>query len=199
MTFFNKEFRVQFATACGFFSWRLIGKWNFQVARNFFFQFHFITHKLEPIIFVFIFVVKQSPNNEGTGLNCRYVTGVQILRPRKMETSTQTSLNEDAYRNQWNNSRQEEIFLKNNDEFKHLSLDQLQRPLPQEAWEESGDDHAHYDTVVRCFVKKNSCLGDMSTRVDKASRILFPLSFMLYNIFYWVSYYNGIEILPYRL
>lgn len=86
-----------------------------------------------------------------------------------------------------------------NDDFKHLSLDQIQRPLPMEAWDESDKDHAHYDTVVRCFVRKNSCPMEMSAKVDKASRILFPLSFLLYNVAYWVTYYYGIKILPNRL
>ena len=134
-----------------------------------------------------------------SGLNCRYVSGVQILRPRKTDTSTQTSFNEDTNRNQKNNMEQEEKFHMINDEFRHLSLDEIQRPLPMEAWDESDQEHAHYDTVVRCLVKKNSCPMETSARVDKASRILFPLSFLLYNVAYWVTYYHGIKILPYRL
>lgn len=127
------------------------------------------------------------------------MSGVQILRPRKTDTSTQTSFSEDGNRNKWDANEQEEIFHIVSDEFKHLSLDQMQRPLPQEAWEENDEGYAHYDTVVRCFVKKNSCPVEMSTRVDKASRVLFPLSFLLYNIAYWVTYYYGIRVLPYRI
>lgn len=138
-------------------------------------------------------------NDRNQRLNCRYVSGVQILRPRKMETSTQTSFSEDADRNQWDHSKQEEIFHMINDEFKHLSLDQMQRPQPSEAWNESDKEHEHYDTVVRCFVKRNPCPMEMSARVDKTSRVLFPLSFLVYNIAYWLTYYHGIRVLPHRL
>ncbi|XP_078347208.1 gamma-aminobutyric acid receptor subunit gamma-4-like isoform X3 [Oculina patagonica] len=140
---------------------------------------------------------KCSMKNTG-GLNCRYVSGVQILRPRKEEIGTQAN-NEDANRNQWEADEHEEIFHMIKDEYKHLSLDQVRPPFPTEAWAEGNKESAHYDTVVRCFVKRNSCPMNISTKVDKASRVLFPLTFVVYNIAYWVTYYHGIKVLPYRL
>lgn len=134
------------------------------------------------------------------GLNCRYVSGVQILRPKKADTGTQTH-NGDGNRNQWETNEQEEIFQMIKDEYKHLSLDQMRPSLPEDPWidRDKENTHAHYDTVVRCFVKRNSCPMELSAKVDKASRILFPLTFLLYNIAYWVTYLHNIKILPYRL
>lgn len=132
------------------------------------------------------------------GLNCRYVSGVQILRPKKTETGTQTN-NKDSNRNQWETYEHEEIFQMAKDEYRHLSLDQLRPHFPTGTWVEENKEHDHYDTVVRCFVKRNSCPMELSARVDKASRILFPLTFLLYNIAYWVTYYHGITVLPYRI
>ena len=132
------------------------------------------------------------------GLNCRYVSGVQILRPRKAETGTQTN-NEEPSRNQFDTDDQEETFHMIKDEYKHLSLDQMRPPFPTEAWSEENRECAHYDTVVRCFVRRNSCQTELSAKVDKASRVLFPLTFLLYNIAYWVTYYIGIKVLPYKI
>lgn len=132
------------------------------------------------------------------GVKCSYVSGVQILRPKKKETGTQTH-NEDANLNNWEAEEQEEIFHMIKDEYRHLSLDHERPQFSTGTWVEEDKEHAHYDTVVRCFVKRNSCPMELSARVDKASRVLFPLSFLLYNIAYWVTYYYGITILPYRI
>ena len=134
-------------------------------------------------------------------MNCRYVSGVQIIRPKKADIGTQT-YNEDALnRNhlQETDEHEEEIFQMIRDEYKHLSLGQLRPPFQTEAWVERNNEQAHYDTVVRCFVKKNSCPMELSAKVDKASRVLFPLTFLLYNIAYWLTYYHGIRVLPYRI
>lgn len=132
------------------------------------------------------------------GVNCSYVSGVQVLRPKKKETGTQTN-NEEANWNKWEAEEHEEMFHMIKDEYKHLSLDHVRPHFSTGTWIEEDKEHAHYDTVVRCFVKRNSCPMELSARVDKASRVLFPLSFLLYNIAYWVTYYYGITILPYRI
>ena len=132
------------------------------------------------------------------GLNCSYVSGVQILRPKKKETGTQTST-EDANSNKWDTEEHEEIFHMLKDEYRHLSLDHVRPHFSAGTWVEENKEHAHYDTVVRCFLKRNSCPTELSARVDKACRILFPLSFLLYNTAYWVTYYYGITVLPYRV
>lgn len=132
------------------------------------------------------------------GVNCSYVSGVQILRPKKKETGTQTH-NEDANWNKWDAEEQEEISHMIKDEYRQLNLEHVRPQFSTGTWIEEDKEHAHYDTVVRCFVKRNSCPMELSARVDKASRVLFPLSFLLYNIAYWVTYYYGITILPYRI
>ncbi|XP_068716703.1 gamma-aminobutyric acid receptor subunit beta-1-like [Montipora capricornis] len=140
---------------------------------------------------------KRSKDNKDCS-KCRYVTGFQILRPKKTDTSTQTACIEDGARNQWdsNNQAQEGVLNLINDEFNPLSLDQIQRPRSSDDGNESDIEHEHYDTVVRCFVRRNPCPVEMSARVDKASRILFPLTFFLYNVAYWLFYYHGITIFP---
>lgn len=132
------------------------------------------------------------------GVNCSYVSGVQILRPKKKETGTQTH-NEDANWNKWDAEEQEEISHMIKDEYRQLRLEHVRPQFSTGTWIEEDKEHAHYDTVVRCFVERNSCPMELSARVDKASRVLFPLSFLLYNIAYWVTYYYGITILPYRI
>ena len=109
-------------------------------------------------------------------LNFRYVSGVQVFRSKKTDTSTQTSYNEEANEDQWNNAEQDQMFHMMNDELKHLSLDQMQRPLP-ETWDESDKEHAHFDTIVRCFVKRNSCPTELSAKVDKISVYYFLCRF----------------------
>lgn len=140
---------------------------------------------------------KSSKHKENAS-KCPYVTGVQILRPKKTDSSTQTSCMEDGNGHQWDTSEhvQEEMLHVMNDEFNDFTLDQTQRSRPSEDWEGSDIEHAHYDTVVRCFVKKNSRPVEMATRVDKASRVLFPLTFFLYNVGYWMTYYYIITIFP---
>ena len=105
---------------------------------------------------------------------------------------------EDENGHQWDTSEhlQGQMLHVMNDEFNDFILDQTQRSRPSEDWEESEIEHAHYDTVVRCFVKKNSRPVEMATLVDKASRVLFPLTFFLYNVAYWLTYYHGITIFP---
>lgn len=85
------------------------------------------------------------------------------------------------------------------EKYNHLSLDQMERPLPMETLIESDQESMHYDTVVRCFVKRNSCPMEPSAKVDKASRVLFPLTFLVYNIAYWLTYYYEIRILSKRI
>ena len=88
------------------------------------------------------------------------------------------------------------------DEYRHLSLGEMRPPLPDEAWVEMDQENtqAHYDTVVRCFFnKRNSRPMELSAKVDKASRVLFPLTFLLYNVAYWVTYFHGTNVLPYRI
>lgn len=137
-------------------------------------------------------------NEKNTRGNTQRTKANKVFRSKKTDTSTQTSYNEEANEDQWNNAEQDQMFHMMNDELKHLSLDQMQRPLP-ETWDESDKEHAHFDTIVRCFVKRNSCPIELSAKVDKISRLLFPLSFLLYNIAYWLTYYLGIRILPYRI
>lgn len=125
------------------------------------------------------------------------MSGVQILRPKKTDTATQTSNNEDLR----NVDDLEQAYDMTQEKYKHLSLDQMQRPLPMETGtlSESDNESMHYDTVVRCFVKRNSCPMESSAKVDKASRVLFPLSFVIYNIAYWLTYYYEIRILSKRI
>ena len=125
------------------------------------------------------------------------MSGVQILRSKKTDTATQTSNNEDL----WNVDDLEQACDMTPEKYKHLSLDQMQRPLPMETGtlSESDNESMHYDTVVRCFVKRNSCPMESSAKVDKASRVLFPLSFVMYNIAYWLTYYYEIRILSKRI
>lgn len=144
---------------------------------------------------------KNSVKDKG-GLNCRYVSGVQILRPRKADTGTQTN-NEGGNRlNHWESNEHSELFHMIRDEYRHLSLGEMRPPLPDEAWVEMDKENtqAHYDTVVRCFFnKRNSRPMELSAKVDKASRVLFPLTFLLYNVAYWVTYFHGTNVLPYRI
>ncbi|KAM7427139.1 hypothetical protein ABFA07_021676 [Porites harrisoni] len=129
------------------------------------------------------------------GLNFRYLSGVQILRPKKTDTASQTTNSGDF----WNVDDHEQACDITQEKYKHLSLDQMQRPLPMETLIESDQESMHYDTVVRCLVKRNSCPMEPSAKVDKASRVLFPLTFLVYNIAYWLTYYYEIRILSKRI
>ncbi|CAH3143615.1 unnamed protein product, partial [Porites lobata] len=138
---------------------------------------------------------RQGSTKNRHGLNFRYVSGVQILRSKKTDTATQTTNSGDF----WNVDDHEQACDITQEKYKHLSLDQMERPLPMETLIESDQESMHYDTVVRCFVKRNSCPMEPSAKVDKASRVLFPLTFLVYNIAYWLTYYYEIRILSKRI
>ena len=56
---------------------------------------------------------------------------------------------------------------------------------------ESADQIAIYSQLKRtCESHKR-----LAEKIDMACRILFPLSYALYNIAYWCVYLNGIEII----
>ena len=145
---------------------------------------------------------QQCTLKKGGTLRYRYVPGVQIYRPKK--TNSGQSYHEDVSdqnQNQAEEEEQDQASQMSAQEYNHsgLELNQMSPPSATESCVESGNDHGDHDTIVHCLVKRMSCPMELSTKVDHASRILFPLTFTLYNVAYWMSYLYGISILPNKL
>ena len=61
---------------------------------------------------------------------------------------------------------------------------------------ESADQKASSSQLKRKLLSKLTCGSNKSLaeKIDLACRILFPLSYALYNTAYWYVYLNGVEI-----
>lgn len=120
------------------------------------------------------FLWQQEPNNQRKLHNGRLPSGLLAYRAKKFNKATQTD-------------KQAEELSMNEIEggVKRCSI----HTPPKEAWGKSGVQRS--DTLVRCLVKAGTT--EMYVKVDWASRVLFPLSFGLFNVSYWYALVNGIQ------